>query len=35
MLTKYKIIGIFCFIDDLLKKINHYNDSHKYLIYSY
>lgn len=27
MLTKDKIIGIFCFIDDLLKTSNHYEDS--------
>jgi len=26
MLTKDKIIGIFCFIDDLLKTGNHYVD---------
>lgn len=27
MLTKDKIIEIFCFIDDLLKTSNHYEDS--------
>ncbi len=29
MLTKDKIIGIFCFIDDLLKTSNHYEDSRR------
>lgn len=26
MLTEDKIIGIFCFLDDMLKTINHYED---------
>jgi len=26
MLTKDKIIGIFCFIDDLLQSVNHQED---------
>ena len=29
MFTKEKIIGIFCFIDDLLKTSNHYEDSRR------
>jgi len=29
MLTKDKIIGIFCFIDDLLKTSRHYEDSRR------
>ncbi len=29
MLTKDKIIGIFCFIDDLLKSCGHYEDSRR------
>ena len=29
MLTRDKIIGIFCFIDDLLKTINHFEDSRR------
>lgn len=29
MLTEDKIIGIFCFIDDMLKTINHYEDSRR------
>jgi hypothetical protein len=29
MLTKDKIIGIFCFIDDLLKTSGHYEDSRR------
>jgi len=29
MLTKDKIIGIFCFIDDLLKTSHHYEDSRR------
>ena len=29
MLTKDKIIGIFCFIDDLLKTSKYYEDSHR------
>ena len=29
MLTRDKIIGIFCFIDDLLKTVNHYEDGRR------
>ena len=29
MLTKDKIIGIFCFINDLLKTSHHYEDSRR------